>query len=198
LLLLTLADPATAAVLNKKARLRDGPSRFTNLMDWVDGGTPVSVTAEQTGWYQVVLPDGRQGWIWGEHLDQVETPPAVVGPSPPGGEAAVASVPIEPARPATLQDELRSLHTQLEGYSRDGGLVAKADIERLIDRIDRLSREQEELRQSLDDSVFTGVRTPMDGSAIAGGAFLTIGGIIGWVMARVSQRRRDRRGRIRL
>ena len=77
-------------------------------------------------------------------------------------------------------------------------LVAKADIERLIDRIDRLSREQEELRQSLDDSVFTGVRTPMDGSAIAGGAFLTIGGIIGWVMARVSQRRRDRRGRIRL
>jgi hypothetical protein len=197
LLLLTLADPATAAVLNKKARLRDGPTRFANLMDWVDGGTPVSVTAEQTGWYQVVLPDGRQGWIWGEHLDQIETPTALVGPPPPGANA-VASVPIEPARPTNLQDELRSLHTQLEGYSRDGGLVAKADIERLIDRIDRLSREQEELRQSLDDSVFTGVRTPMDGSAIAGGAFLTIGGIIGWVMARVSQRRRDRRGRIRL
>lgn len=200
LLLLTLADQATAAVLNKKARLREGASRFTNLMDWVDAGTPVSVTSEQAGWYQVVVPDGRQGWIWGEHLDQVEGPgsPPAMGPPPPAAGEVAPAAPSDPARPATLQDELRSLHTQLEGYSRDGGLVAKADIERLIDRIDRLSQEQEELRQSLDDSVFTGVRTPMDGSAIAGGAFLTIGGIIGWVMARVSQRRRDRRGRIRI
>jgi hypothetical protein len=101
-------------------------------------------------------------------------------------------------RPATLQEDLQALRSQLDGYSRDGGLAGKADLDRLLERVDRLAKEQEALRESLDDSVFTGLRTPIDGSAIAGGAFLTIGGIIGWMLARLTQRRRDRRSRLRL
>jgi hypothetical protein len=167
----------------------------------------VTITGEQAGWYRVVLPDGRQGYIWGEHLDGIEPVPpgaetgAAPAPDAPGeGEPgeAMAAVPPEVARPATLQDDLQALRAQLDAYSREGGLAAKADLDRLLERMDRLAKEQEELRQSLDDSVFTGMRTPVDGSAIAGGAFLTIGGIIGWLLARLSQRRRDRRSRIRL
>jgi hypothetical protein len=207
LLLLALAVPALGAVLNKKARMREGATRFSAEITWVEAGTPVTVTGEQAGWYRIVLPDGRQGFLWGEHLDQIEgtgTPPAdpdaAVPTDAPPGEAAGAPppLPLEGTRPATLQEDLQALRTQLDGYSRDGGLAAKADLDRLLERIDRLAKEQEELRQSLDDSVFTGMRTPVDGSAIAGGAFLTIGGIIGWVLARLSQRRRDRRSRIRL
>ena len=36
LLALTLAVPADGAVLNKKARLRDGATRFSGLLDWID------------------------------------------------------------------------------------------------------------------------------------------------------------------
>jgi SH3 domain-containing protein len=206
LLLLTLAVPALGAVLNKKARLRDGPTRSSNLLDWVEPGTPVTVTAEQGGWYQIVLPDGRQGFVWGEHLDQIEAgvPHLEAAPAAPSAEGAAEPVEgtpaagAEPVRQATLQDDLQALRAQLDTYSREGGLAAKADLDRLLERVDRLAKEQEALRESLDDSVFTGMHTPVDGSAIAGGAFLTIGGILGWALARLSQRRRDRRNRIRL
>jgi hypothetical protein len=200
LLLLTFADPALGAVLNKKARLRDGATRLSTLLDWVDAGTTVTVTGVQEGWYRIVLPDGREGFIWGEHLDQVEAGVPVVADSPAPGtqaEGPPATSPGEP-RATTLQDDVQALRAQLEGYTQSGGLAAKADLDRLLDRVDRLTKEHEALRQSLDDSVFTGARTPVDGSAIAGGAFLTVGGILGWVLARLSQRRRDRRGRIRL
>jgi hypothetical protein len=206
LLLLTLAVPASGAVLNKKARLRDGATRSSNLLDWVEAGTPVTVTGERGGWYQIVLPDGRQGFVWGEHLDQIEAgvprleaagpAPGVEAAGEPEGGAPPAAA--EPARTVTLQEDLQALRAQLESYSREGGLAAKADLDRLLERVDRLAKEQEALRESLDDSVFTGMRTPVDGSAIAGGAFLTIGGILGWTLARLSQRRRDRRSRIRL
>jgi hypothetical protein len=195
LLLLALAEPALGAVLNKKAKLRDGATRFSAFLDWAEAGTPVTVTGVREGWYRVVLPDGRQGFIWGDHLDQIEAAPAIPAEAPPDQPEPQAAA--EPPRPVTLQDDLQALRAQLAGYSRDGGLAAKADLDRVLERMDRLVKEQEALRQSLDDSVFTGVHTPIDGSAIAGGAFLTIGGIIGWVLARVSQRRRDRRGRIR-
>jgi hypothetical protein len=203
LLLLTLAVPAMGAVLNKKARLRDAPTRESTLLDWVDPGTPVTVLNQQAGWYRVVLPDGRQGFIWGEHLDQIEAPTAPSEDAPPGDAAASPPAapppaPSEAPRPATLQEDLQALRSQLDGYSRDGGLAGKADLDRLLERVDRLAKEQEALRESLDDSVFTGMRTPVDGSAIAGGAFLTIGAILGWTLARLSQRRRDRRSRIRL
>ena len=201
LLLLTLAVPALGAVLKYKARLREAPTKESALLDWVDTGTSVSVIGEQAGWYHVVLPDGRQGFIWGDHLDQIEaTAPSDEGAgAPPSGDAAVpppaAANPSEAPRPATLQEDLRGLREQLE---REGGLAGKADLDRLLERVDRIAKEQEALRESLDDSVFTGMRTPVDGSAIAGGAFLTIGGILGWTLARLSQRRRDRRSRIRL
>ena len=203
LLLLTLAVPAMGAVLNKKARLRDAPTRESTLLDWVDAGTPVTVLNQQAGWYHVVLPDGRHGFIWGEHLDQIEAPTAPGEDAPPGDAAASPPAapppaPSEAPRPATLQEDLQALRSQLDGYSRDGGLAGKADLDRLLERVDRLAKEQEALRESLDDSVFTGMRTPVDGSAIAGGAFLTIGAILGWTLARLSQRRRDRRSRIRL
>ena len=201
LLLLTLAVPASGAVLKYKARLREGPTKESTLLDWVDTGTSVSVIGEQSGWYHVVLPDGRQGFIWGDHLDQIEAPAPSddAAGAPPSADAAApqpaAGNPADAPRPATLQEDLQALREQLE---REGGLAGKADVDRLLERVDRIAKEQEALRESLDDSVFTGMRTPVDGSAIAGGAFLTIGGILGWMLARLSQRRRDRRSRIRL
>ena len=200
LLLLTLAVPALGAVLKYKARLREAPTKESTLLDWVETGTSVSVIGEEAGWYHVVLPDGRQGFIWGEHLDQVGTPAPgddAAGPPPSAdtGTPPAAGNPSEAPRPATLQEDLQALRDQLD---REGGLAGKADLDRLLERVDRIAKEQEALRESLDDSVFTGMRTPVDGSAIAGGAFLTIGGILGWTLARLSQRRRDRRSRIRL
>jgi antitoxin (DNA-binding transcriptional repressor) of toxin-antitoxin stability system len=170
LFLLTLAAPALGAVLNKKARFREGPTRLSNLIDWVEAGTPVTVTGEQGGWYRIVLPDARQGFVWGEHLDQIEAGvPRLEAASGSGSDGAGEqgggrpAAAVEGVRPVvTLQDDVQALRAQLENYSREGGLAAKADLDRLLERVDRLAKEQEALRESLDDSVFTGMHTPVD------------------------------------
>ena len=38
-------------------------------------GTRVEILSESAGWRQVQIPDGKTGYVWGEHLVEGETPP---------------------------------------------------------------------------------------------------------------------------
>jgi hypothetical protein len=62
------AAVAGAATLNKRARLREGPSKETKLLGWVEDGTAVTIEGQRNGWYSVRAPDGQTGFIWKEHL----------------------------------------------------------------------------------------------------------------------------------
>jgi hypothetical protein len=194
-LLLTLAPAAPAAVLNKQARLREGPSRHTPLVDWIEPGTQVNILGSKDGWYQVLLADGRRGFIWGEHLDGVEA-------AAPGATASATSetsetAPAAPTGPTTLQDELRTLRQQIDQLGSDVALARREDVDALRDRVEQLTIAQRELLETLDGSA-AGVVTPMDGTAVAAGAFFTLGGILGWVAAQMTRGRRERRGRLRV
>jgi hypothetical protein len=109
-----LAQGASAATLNKRARLREGPSKDTRLLGWVEDGTAVTLEGEQRGWYSVRTPDGQTGFIWQEHLrfDTGESAPAILtvtvttsAPSPTTSPAPLPTLPMVPptvpeARPA--------------------------------------------------------------------------------------------------
>jgi len=187
LLALSLATPALSAVVNKKARLREGPSRFTDLIAWIDAGTKVDILGDQQGWFEVMLPDGERGFVWGEHIDGGADAP----PAPAGDEA-------KPAGGArTLQEEIRELRTELDRLRTDAAVARREDVDRLASRIEALTQTHQELAALIEASS-PAVATPVDGSAVAAGTFLTIGLLIGWVAARFTQGRRDRRTRIRV
>lgn len=187
LVLLLVAAPALAAVVNKRARLREGPTRFAELIDWVDGGTTIDILGDQSGWFEVMLPDGRRGFIWGEHVDGgTDAPPATTNTA----EAA-------PGAPRTLQEEIRELRAELDRLRSDVSVARRDDIERLAGRIEALTQTQQELG-SLIEASSPAIATPVDGSAVAAGTFLTIGLFLGWLAARLTQGRRDRRSRIRV
>jgi len=192
LVLLTLAPSALAAVLNKKARLREGASRHTPLVAWIDAGTAADVVGSKGGWYDVLLSDGRRGFIWGEHLDGTEGTATGASSGESEGTHLAAS-----AEPATLQDELRALREQLELLRSDATVAKRGDVQALRDKVEQLTIAQRELLETLDGTV-AGVATPVDGTAVAAGLFLAIGGIIGWVAARMTLGRRDGRGRLRV
>jgi hypothetical protein len=195
-LLLTLAPAALAAVLNKQARLREGPSRHTPLVAWIEPGTAVDILGSKNGWYQVLLADGRRGFMWGEHLDGIE--PDSEGTAPSAASQATAAPTDAPTdAPSTLQDELRTLRRQIDELGSDVSLARREDVEALRDRVEQLTIAQRELFETLDGSA-AGVVTPMDGTAVAAGAFFTLGGILGWVAAQMTRGRRDRRGRLRV
>lgn len=186
LLVLSLATPALSAVVNKQARLRVGPSRLTDLVAWVEAGTTVDILGDQSGWLEVMLPDGRRGFIWGEHVDGgADAPPA----------AESATDPAPAAR--TLQDEIRELRADLERLRTDASVARRDDVDRLAGRVEALTQSQQELGTLIEASS-PAVATPADGSAVAAGTFLTIGLILGWVAARFTQGRRERRTRIRV
>lgn len=186
LLVSSLATPALAAVLKERARLREGPSRFTDMIAWIDAETPVDILGDQNGWLEVMLHDGRRGFVWGEHVDGgADAPPA----SEDAGEGT--------AGPRTLQEEIRELRADIDRLRSDAAVARRDDVERLAARVEALTRTQQELG-SLIEASSPAVATPMDGSAVAAGTFLTIGLILGWFAARFTQGRRDRRTRIRV
>jgi len=188
ILCLLVAAPAFSAVVNKQARLREGPSRFTELLAWVEAGSAVDVLGEQQGWLEVMLPDGRRGFIWGEHVEGAhDIPPSSASE---GTEAQSGS-------PGTLQDEIRELRADLERLRTDASVARRDDIDRLAERVEALTRTQQELG-GLIEAGSPSVATPVDGSAVAAGTFLTVGLILGWLAARFTQGRRERRSRIRV
>jgi predicted phage gp36 major capsid-like protein len=134
-----------------------------------------------------MVPDGRRGVIWGEHVDGAHDipPSASEGTEEP------------PSSPGTLQDEIRELRADLERLRTDASVARRDDIDRLAERVEALTRTQQELG-GLIEAGSPSVATPVDGSAVAAGTFLTVGLILGWLAARFTQGRRERRSRIRV
>jgi hypothetical protein len=193
------AADAREAVLNKRARLREGPSATTALVDWVAEGTRVDVLGEDRGWRQVTLPDGRAGYIWGEHLDEAGTAAPATAPT----ETAAPRPPEAPAegagRGGGVLDELRALRTDVTALRERADAQPEPDVERLRAEIERLALVQRDLVRRLDSRP----SFPVDGGATdawTGGHWLAVaGGVVGgWALSRLLQRRRERRNRVRL
>lgn len=66
-------DPAIRVVntdeVNVRTQPRTGPNTFVTK---VKRGTMLKRLGERAGWYQILLPDGREAWIFGRYAEEVE------------------------------------------------------------------------------------------------------------------------------
>jgi hypothetical protein len=190
---------AADATLRIKARLREGPSKQTTLLGWVEAGTVVEILEEKSGWRQIKLPDGRTGYVWGEHFTAADAaPPADDAPIAARAEAAT---PPSTAPTTAGGDDVRSLRSDLDALKARPEPATAAAVEQLRGEVSRLAAAQQELTKRLDargPDLGGGPAPPLDGTASAAALFLAVGGFVGWIASRLMQRWRDRRSRIRI
>jgi hypothetical protein len=189
-----VAAVADAATLNKRARLREGPSKDTRLLGFLEAGTVVEIDAERSGWYLVRTPDGQSGYVWEDHL---RFEPAAGRPQALGATATTTvqhtAVPTSTAPPATLDPRAPA------ATPGDGAVIA--ELERLRNEVARLAAAQQDLLPRVGQPARPGPSpAPLagDGSAGAAALFTVIGGVVGWLLGRFAPGRRERRSRLRL
>jgi len=212
LLVLALLSSASArtAVLKDRARLREGPSSQTALVGQVDAGVQVEIKGTTNGWRQVETPDGKSGYIWGDHLKEQpdgETPPAAVAPTaapavePPRPPDKPADKPAEPPPSRGLADEVRALRADVAALRERPEPASAADLERVRAELERLSSASRDLTRRIDEhGMATPVPRDIGTEPLPGGSLLLLlaGALLGWAGSRLAQRRRDRRARNRL
>jgi Bacterial SH3 domain len=185
--LTVLSGIPLAATLKERARFRDGPSVTSAQLGVVGPGTDVEVLDDDRGWKRIRTPDGRVGYIWGEHLADPAVETSGRGREATGGGDLASAV-------AALRDDVQALRDRPEP-------ATAADLERVRSEVDRLVVAQRELVRRLDGSMGGGaipVASPTDASRTLIPIVFVIGAAMGWVGSRLAQRRRDRRQRHRL
>jgi formylglycine-generating enzyme required for sulfatase activity len=97
-------------VTNTRVNLRSGPTTAeANIITTVPQGTEVVAIQQQGSWYQVRLPDGREGWISGWVLTPVGgVEPAATPTQPPTtrGRELRPEPPREVAPPSAATDDM--------------------------------------------------------------------------------------------
>jgi uncharacterized protein YgiM (DUF1202 family) len=199
--LLASGAAAETATTKDRTRFRQGPSAATELLGELDPNTKLELLGESAGWRQVRTPDGRVGWVWGEHLAGPAAAPAA-GPAAGPGAAPRPPAPATPTTlpPRTMGDELRELRDQVSALRERPEPATAADLERIRQELERLSAVERDLVHRLDDRP---VPTPLpdpptDGAMTFAPALLFIGALVGYAGSRLVQRRRDGRQRNRL
>ena len=174
---------AESVPTKERARLRQGPSAATEMVGDIEAGTRVELLGESGGWRQVRTPDGRVGYVWGEHL-------AVATPAEPKpGPAA-------PAGARTVADELHDLREEVSALRP----AITADVARMSQEVERLASAQRELARRLDERSAPAAADPPPPESVTtlAPALLAVGAALGFVASRLLQGRRDRRQRNRL
>ena len=189
--LLASGAAAETATTRDRTRLRQGPGAATELLGELDPDTKLELLGESAGWRQVRTPDGRVGWVWGDHLIG-----AAAAPRPP---AAAPATPTTPP-PHTMADDVRELREQVSALRERPEPATAADLERIRQELERLSAAERDLVHRLDDRPTPAPLPdpPTDGAPMLGLAEIVFGIVLGYAGSRLVQRRRDRRQRNRL
>src|SRR5262245_33565079 len=187
LIVLVVASFAEArpAVLKERAKFRSGASATTDLIGELQAGVKVEVLADEGGWRQVQTADGQVGYIWAEHLvgEAVSAPPRT--DAPVGGDRSVL-------------DEVRDLRTEVHALRERPEPATAGDLERLRDEVQRLVTTQEGLTRRLDQHPATGADPAPETTPGFTPFLLFAAAVVGWMMSRLTQRRREFRQRDRL
>ena len=64
-----------ARIKGDRISVRMGPSSFQHRMRLCDNGTKLVITAARNDWLQVMLPDGRSGWVRNNYIDHAGAGP---------------------------------------------------------------------------------------------------------------------------
>ena len=183
-LLASVAVAETVAT-RERARLRQGPSAATELLGELEPDTKLELLGESGGWRQVRTPDGRVGYVWGDHL---------------AGHEAEQRAPAPPNAGGALADDVRELRNEVTALRERPEPATSADLEHVREELERLTAAERDLARRLDDRSLTAPLPdpPGDGTAAFAPALLFVGALVGYAGSRFVQRRRDRRQRNRL
>jgi hypothetical protein len=191
---------AAAARLKSDATLHAKPSETSDAVGKLSAGTRVDVLSESGGWHEVKAPAGR-GFVRSEQLvlGELAEPAAKPTEKKPDKPASAAETAREPDRVAAeklqqLTEEVRLLRERPEP-------VTAADLQRVEQTLTQAIAGSCENRPApatpppadppLPD-------TSLESVLAVSPVLLLVGGVVGWIAGRVSQRRRDHRNRIRV
>ena len=190
---------ATAARLKSDATLRAKPSETGDAVAKVSAGTRVDVLSESGGWHEVKAPAGR-GFVRSEQLvlGELAEPAAKPAEKKPDKPAS----PTETAREAerVAAEQLQQLTEEVRLLRERPEPVTAADLQRVEQTLTQAIAGSCENRPApaappadppLPD-------TSLESVLAVSPVLLLVGGVIGWIAGRVSQRRRDHRNRIRV
>jgi hypothetical protein len=208
LLCVSTAD-AAAARLKTNASLHARPSTNSEVVGELTAGTRVEVLSESSGWHEVKGPAG-QGFVRSDQLvlgelaepaaKPAEAKPAEAKPAEKKAEKPAPRP--EPAREVDrvsaeefrqLTDEVRLLRERPEPATADDLQRVEATLTQAIAALREKAAAPADppLPESLPD-------TSLESVLAVSPVLLIVGGIIGWVASRMTQRRRDSRNRIRV
>jgi hypothetical protein len=201
-----VASLAHGAVLRDRARLREGPSKDTRLLGWVEEGVTVTIEGERSGWYAVRTADGQSGYIWQEHLrfEPGETPASSLPPPAATTTIAVPTTTLATQPPAPAASAPSDLHApeRPDVHATGGADTAVAtELQRLRTEVSRLATAQQELSQEIARAPRSSPGpAPLgaEGSAGAAVLFFGAGALVGWIIGRFAAGRRERRSRLRM
>ncbi|MFN8543511.1 MAG: SH3 domain-containing protein [Candidatus Binatia bacterium] len=201
LLGLVPAGDARTLVLREGARFREGPGKTTRLLGELPTGVSLEVLGEDNGWLRVLAPDGREGYVWGEHVGSIpevdpegtRRPAESVQAAPSG---ASATPPKEPAA-ATVQESLAALRSDVAALRERPEPATATELDSLRTEVKALSEAQRDLAQRLERRLGSGDEPPASAAAL-GWLGLGIGILLGWFGALLIASRRDRHQASRL
>ena len=198
---------AAAARLKTDATLHAKPSAASDSVGQVGAGTRVEVLSTSDGWHEIKAPAG-QGFVRSDQLvlgelaepaaKPAEAKPAEKKPdkAPPRADA-----PREAERVAA--EQLRQLTEEVRLLRERPDPVTAADLQRVEETLTQAIARSCENRPAaaaappppadphLPD-------TSLESVLAVSPVLLLVGGVVGWIAGRVSQRRRDHRNRIRV
>ena len=198
LLCVSTAD-AAAARLKTDTTLYARPSTTSEAVGQVPAGTRVDVLSESGGWHEVRSASG-QGFVRSEHLVLGELAEPATKVAEKKAEKAPEKAPprVEPPREtdrisaeefSRLTDEVRLLRERPEP-------VTAADLERVEQSLTQAIAALRERPTAATDPPLPD--TSLESVLAVSPVLLLVGGVVGWVASRVTQRRRDHRNRIRV
>jgi hypothetical protein len=221
LLISVAAADAVAARLKTDATLHARPSASSEAVGQVPAGTRVEVLSESGGWHEVDSPVGR-GFVRSDQLvlgesgektattaekkpDEKKPTEKKVEEKKPEEKKPEEKKPEKPAAVETIRvpaEEWRQLTEEVRLLRERPEPATAADLQRVEQTLTQaITTVGEKAAAPAPPVVPTDPPLPdtsLESVLAVSPVLLIVGGIIGWVAGRVTQRRRDNRNRIRV
>ena len=203
---------AAAARLKTDATLHAKPSAASDSVGQVGAGTRVEVLSTSDGWHEIKAPAG-QGFVRSDQLvlgelaepaaKPAEAKPAEAKPAEKKPDKAPprADAPREAERVAA--EQLRQLTDEVRLLRERPDPVTAADLQRVEETLTQAIAGSCENRPAAAAAPPPPADPPLPDTSLesvlaVSPVLLLVGGVVGWIAGRMSQRRRDHRNRIRV
>ena len=202
---------AAAARLKADTTLYKRPSTTSESVAQVTAGTRVEVLSASAGWHEVKTPSGQgfvrsEALVLGELAQPAPKPPEKKAEKPATAEKSAATEKPTPAaaeRPAPRAEPERVSADEFRQLTEEVRLLRERPEPATAADLERVERSLTQAMAGLGERPATASDPPLPDTSLesvlaVSPVLLLVGGVVGWVASRMTQRRRDNRNRIRV